>query len=72
MTYACKPCEEKTGYAHLVTTVTPPFLLKHSLASTSTAADIMVRKYVDGLPLARQEKIWAREGVALSLATMAN
>lgn len=72
VTYACKPCEEKTGYAHLVTTVTPPFLLKHSLASASTAADIMVRKYVDGLPLARQEKIWAREGVALSRATMAN
>lgn len=40
VTYACKPCEEKTGYAHLVTTVTPPFLLKHSLASASTAADI--------------------------------
>ena len=56
----------------MVTTVTPPFLLKHSLASASTAADIMVRKYVDGLPLARQEKIWAREGVALSRATMAN
>lgn len=72
VTYACKPCEEKTGYAHLVTTVTPPFLLKHSLASASTVADIMVQKYVDGLPLARQEKIWAREGVALSRATMAN
>ena len=43
-TYACKPCEEKTGYAHLVTTVTPPLLLKHSLASASTVADIMVRK----------------------------
>ena len=72
VTYACKPCEEKTGYAHLVTTVTPPFLLKHSLASASTVADIMVRKYVDGLPLARQEKIWAREGIALSRTTMAN
>ena len=32
----------------------------------------MVRKYVDGLPLARQENIWAREGVALSRATMTN
>ena len=71
-TYACKPCEEMAGYAHLVTTVTPPFLLKHSLALASTVADIMVRKYVDGLPLARQENIWAREGVALSRATMAN
>ena len=32
----------------------------------------MTQKYVDGLPLARQEKIWAREGVSLSRATMAN
>jgi transposase-like protein len=32
----------------------------------------MTQKYVDGLPLARQEKIWAREGVCLSRATMAN
>ena len=32
----------------------------------------MTRKYVDGLPLYRQEKIWAREGIALSRATMAN
>lgn len=71
-TYACKKCETYTGYAHIVTTVTPPPLMKHSLASSSTVADIMVRKYVDGLPLARQEKIWQREGVELSRATMAN
>ena len=71
-TYACKKCETDTGYAHIVTTVTPPPLMKHSLASPSTVADIMVRKYVDGLPLARQEKIWQREGVELSRATMAN
>lgn len=55
-TYACKSCEEKTGYAHIIHTVTPPALMKHSLASASTVADVMTRKYVDGLPLARQEK----------------
>ena len=32
----------------------------------------MTRKYVDGLPLARQEKVWAREGIQLSRATLAN
>ena len=32
----------------------------------------MTQKYVDGLPLARQEKMWAREGISLSRATMAN
>ena len=45
---------------------------KHSLASPSTVAEIMTRKYVDGLPLARQEKIFKREGIELSRATMAN
>lgn len=29
--------------------------MKHSLASPSTVAYIMTQKYVDGLPLARQE-----------------
>lgn len=71
-TYACKQCEEKTGYAHLIHTKAPPPLMKHSLASPSTVADVMTKKYVDGLPLARQEKIWAREGVTLSRATLAN
>ena len=46
--------------------------MKHSQASPSTVADVMTKKYVDGVPLARQEKIWARQGVELSRATMAN
>lgn len=70
--YACKNCEAKTGYANIVTTVTPPMLMKHSLASASTVANVMTQKYVDGLPLARQEKIWEREGICLSRATMSN
>lgn len=71
-TYACKQCENDTGFAHIVTTTTPPPLMKHSLASPSTVADIMTKKYVDGLPLARQEKVFKREGIELSRATMAN
>lgn len=70
--YACKSCETKTGYANIVTTVTPPMLMKHSLASASTVANVMTQKYVGGLPLARQEKIWEREGICLSRATMSN
>ncbi len=70
--YACETCEKNTGYAHIVTTVTAPPLLKHSLASPATVADVMTKKYVDGLPLARQEKIWKRCGVELSRATLAN
>ena len=71
-TYACDKCDKDTGLAHILTTKTPPPLMKHSLASPSTVADVMTKKYVDGIPLARQEKIWAREGVELSRATLAN
>ena len=72
VTYACDSCEKDTGFAHIVSVKPPVPLMKHSLASPSTVAYIMTQKYVDGLPLARQEKIWAREGISLSRATMAN
>ena len=72
VTYACDHCEKDTGFAHLANVKPPVPLMKHSLASPSSVADIMAKKYADGLPLARQEKIWAREGVELSRATMAN
>lgn len=72
VTYACDSCEKDTGFAHIISVKPPVPLMKHSLASPSTVAYIMTQKYVDGLPLARQEKIWAREGVSLSRATMAN
>ena len=72
VTYACDSCEKDTGFAHIVSVKPPVPLMKHSLASPSTVAYIMAQKYVDGLPLARQEKIWAREGISLSRATMAN
>ena len=72
VTYACDKCEKDTGFARIVSVKPPVPLMKHSLASASTAAYIMAQKYVDGLPLARQEKIWEREGISLSRATMAN
>ena len=55
VTYACDSCEKDTGFAHIVTVKPPVPLMKHSLASPSTVAYIMTQKYVDGLPLARQE-----------------
>ena len=72
VTYACDKCEKDTGFARMKSIKGPAPLMKHSLASASTVADIMTKKYADELPLARQEKIWARDGVELSRATMAN
>ena len=71
-TYACKACEKNTGYANLAQVKAPAPLIKHSLASPAAVADVMTQKYVDGIPLARQEKIWKRDGIALSRATLAN
>jgi len=71
-TYACRECEKQTGYANIITLSSPPPLMKHSLASPSAVADVMTQKFVDGIPLYRQEKIWAREGVELSRSTLAN
>lgn len=70
--YACKACENETGFANISSPDVPTPLLKHSPASPSAVADIMTKKYVDGLPLARQEKIWQRDGIDLTRATMAN
>ena len=72
VTYVCKECEQKTGETRVAQVAPPRPLLKHSLASPSAVADVMTQKYVDGIPLARQEKIWKRDGIELSRATMAN
>jgi len=70
--YACDCCEKDTGYASIYKAQTPPPLMKRSMASPASVADVMTRKYVDGLPLYRQEQIWKRNGVQLSRNTLAN
>ena len=49
-----------------------PSLLKGSVATASLVAGIMNAKYVNGMPLARQEREFARYGLTLSTKTMAN
>lgn len=71
-TYTCDNCEKKNGVSRITTVKAPESLIKHSYASSSLVAEIMTQKYVDGVPLARQEKIWLRDGFELSRATMAN
>jgi len=46
-------------------------IIPKSIAHSSLLAAIIIGKFVDGLPLYRQEKIFAREGIALSRQTMA-
>ena len=49
-----------------------PSLLKGSIATPSLVAGIMNAKYVNGMPLARQEREFARYNLKLSTKTMAN
>lgn len=70
--YVCQSCEQETGEATIVKAPTPAPVMKRSLASASTVAHVMYQKYVNGMPLYRQEKDWANQGVVLSRATLAN
>jgi len=70
--YVCELCEKETGEATIVKAPTPAPVIKRSLASASTVAHVMYQKYVNGMPLYRQEKDWANQGLVLSRATLAN
>lgn len=70
--YVCTSCEKETGDANIVKASVPAPVMKRSLASPSTVAYVMYQKYANGMPLYRQEKDWANQGVTLSRATLAN
>jgi transposase len=70
--YVCESCERETGEATILKAPVPAPVIKRSLASASTVAHVMYQKYVNGMPLYRQEKDWANQGVMLSRATLAN
>ena len=65
--YACPCCEQGVRTAAL-----PPQPIPKSLASPGLLAHVAVAKYVDALPLYRQERILNRIGVELPRATLAN
>lgn len=70
--YADRELEQETGYSEVFKPVMPPPLLAHSYASASVVTDVLVKKYVDAMPLYRQEQMWKRMGVALKRGAMAN
>ena len=64
--YACKGCHQGVIQAEA-----PPRLIEGGLATEALLAHIAVSKYADGLPLYRQEGIYAREKVELGRSVMA-
>ncbi len=72
LTYADPRAEAETGEADIIQAQPPAPLIPHSYASASVATDVFIKKYMDALPLYRQEQIWKRYGVDLNRGTLAN
>ncbi len=64
--YACPSCEEGVQTAPL-----PPSPIPKSNVAPGLLAYIIISKFMDALPLYRQEKIFERIGVAISRTSMA-
>jgi len=70
-TFECRECR-KNGEPYMEKSPTPYPVIQHSMASPSTVAWVMHQKFVNAIPLYRQENEWKNLGVSLSRATMAN
>lgn len=69
--YFCPACRKKGKFIMLESSVPAP-LLNHSMASASVVSEIMYQKYVNAVPLYRQEEMWRSQGIGFSRTTMAN
>ena len=69
-TYACRRCDREAVTTPVITAAMP--VLPGSLVSPSAMAFVMTGKYIDGLPLYRQEQSLSRLGIDISRQTMAN
>ncbi len=63
--YACRGCETVTAVAVV------PAVIDRGIAAPELLAQVLVAKFVDHLPLYRQEAIYARSGVDLGRSTLA-
>lgn len=70
--FACRTCQQEDIKTPIVRPKTPNPVFKGSLASPSTMAYVMNQKYVDALPLYRQEQQFARLGIEISRQNLAN
>jgi transposase len=63
--YACRACEQ------VIAEPVAPAIIDRGMAAPGLLAQIVVQKYVDHLPLYRQEAIYARHGISLPRSTLA-
>ncbi|HEV7775840.1 MAG TPA: IS66 family transposase [Luteibacter sp.] len=63
--YACRGCETITAVP------VAPAVIDRGIAAPDLLAQVLVAKYVDHLPLYRQEAIYGRSGIAIPRSTLA-
>ncbi|MFZ7131281.1 MAG: IS66 family transposase [Eubacteriales bacterium] len=70
-TYECRKCKVENRPA-IFNPYTPEPVLQHSYATASSVAWTMYQKFVQSVPLYRQEKDWKQMGFPLSRGTLSN
>jgi transposase len=70
--YVCEECHKEETQARIIKSNVPEPVIKHSLASASAVAHVMYQRYVNAMPIARQEKDWCYQGVQVGRATLGN
>jgi len=70
--YGCRNCEKNEISVPIVTAPAPKAIIAKSLASPSAIAYVMSQKYVEAMPLYRQEKHFERMGINLPRTMFSN
>ncbi len=68
----CQTCFDALGMAKFTYAPVPVPLMEHSIASPTTVAYVMYQKYINSMPLYRQEQEWKQLGAPIRRATLAN
>jgi transposase len=70
--YGCRDCEKNGIEVPIKTAKAPRPVIEKGLASPSAVAYVMTMKFVDGVPLYRQEQHYSRLGIDLSRGVLSN
>lgn len=70
--YSCRTCDKHGTEVQISIAPVPPSPIPKSMATASLLSQIITSKYQYGLPLYRQESLFAQYGIELSRQTMAD
>lgn len=72
VSYECPQCLSKTGEPMIIKGKDGKAHMLYGMASAATIAWVIYQKFVNGMPLYRQEQDWKQYGVSITRATLAS